>query len=163
MERGKFEENKNKNRVEGLEMYFNSEIVKKFAELEQNEKNYKVAEVIDKILVDQVKAISPPIHAAELGGGAHPDRYHNFFKLLSQKRGSRVDWVDISPYMLELAKKYISSPCYKERRKIINYIESDILDYLRNLKDEELDIAVMKYTFDHLEDVETLFELLSKN
>jgi len=149
------------NNHKGLGMYFSPEITEKFAELEQNDKNFRVAEIIDRILLQETNNLSGPIYVAELGGGAHPDRYHEFFgKLLQEPRG-HIDWVDVSPHMLELAKKYISNEKYQNRKEIITFIKSDILEYLRGLKYKKIDIAIMKYTIDHIDKLEELFELLS--
>lgn len=149
------------NKQKGLEMYFSPEIALKFAELEQNDKNFRVARIADRVLMKETKDFDNPIYAAELGGGAHPDRYHDFFgKLLMEPKG-HIDWVDVSPYMLNLAKKYIEDEKYEGRKEIINFIESDILEYLRKLENEKLDIAIMKYTIDHIDKVEDLFKLLS--
>ena len=72
-----------------------------------------------------------------------------------------MDWVDVSPYMLELAKKYISDEKYQNRKEVITFIKSDILEYLRGLENEKLDLAIMKYTIDHIDNLESLFKLLS--
>lgn len=145
----------------GSEMYFSRKIAEKFVELEQNEKNFKVSEIVDQVLIHETREFSGPIQAAELGGGAHPDRYHEFFgELLENPRG-HIDWVDISPHMLELAEKYISIKKYQNRRKVITFIESDILEYLRGLENEKLDVAIMKYTIDHMGNINVLFKLLS--
>lgn len=149
------------NNHKGLEMYFSPEIAEKFAELEQNEKNFKVAQIVDRVLTQESEEIKPPIYSAELGGGAHPDRYQEFFnKLLKEPRG-HIDWVDVSPYMLELAKKYISDEKYQNRKEVITFIKSDILEYLRGLENKKLDLAIMKYTIDHIDNLDALFELLS--
>jgi len=148
------------NNHKGLEMYFSPEIAEKFAELEQNEKNFKVAQIADLVLMQESEKIKTPIYSAELGGGAHPDRYHEFFsKLLKEPRG-HIDWVDVSPYMLELAKKYISDEKYQNRKEVVAFIKSDILEYLRGLENEKLDLAIMKYTIDHIDNLNALFELL---
>lgn len=150
------------NNHKGLKMYFSPEIAEKFAELEQNEKNFKVAQIVDLILMQESAEIKTPIYSAELGGGAHPDRYHKFFsKLLNEPRG-HMDWVDVSPYMLELAKKYISNEKYQNRKKVITFIKSNILEYLRGLENEKLDLAIMKYTIDHIDNIKALFKLLSQ-
>ncbi len=154
--------NKLETKRTGVEMYFNPEVAKTFAELEQNEKNFKVAQIVDRVLIDQTKGISAPIQACELGGGAHPDRYNQFFaKLLQQPKGN-IDWVDVSPHMLLLADEYISTNDYSDRKEVITYIESDILKYLEGLEDESLDVAIMKYTIGHISDVSLLFALLQK-
>jgi len=140
-------------------MYFSEEISKNFAELEQNEKNFKVARIVDRVITQETQN-QKKIYSAELGGGAHPDRYHDFFKKLIENDG-HIDWVDISPYMLELAKKYISTEEYKDREKVITFIKKDVVEYLEDLKDETLDVAIMKYTIDHIEDLDELFRLLS--
>ncbi|MEK7452747.1 MAG: methyltransferase domain-containing protein [Patescibacteria group bacterium] len=156
------EKQDNLNYHKGLAMYFSPEIAEKFAESEQNEKNFKVAKIIDTILMQESEKLQNPIYSAELGGGAHPDRYHEFFdKLLSEPRG-HMDWVDLSPYMLKLAVKYISEEKYKNRNEIITFIENDILEYLRTLENEKLDTAIMKYTIDHIDDLNELFKLLSE-
>jgi len=149
------------NNHKGLGMYFSPEIAEQFAGLEQNESNFKAAQIVDLVLVQESATMKAPIFAAELGGGAHPDRYHEFFnKLLQQPRG-HIDWVDVAPPMLELAKKYISNEKYRNRNEIITFIEKDILEYLRGLENEKLDFAIMKYTVDYLENLEELFKLLS--
>lgn len=149
------------NTPKGLEMYFSPEIVEKFAELEQNEKNFKVAKIVDLILIQEFGEADDPIYAAELGGGAHPDRYHEFFNKLLEKPRGHIDWVDISPYMLELAKKYISDEKYKSRNDVITFITSGILEYLQNIENEKLDLTIMKYTLDHIEDLNSFFQLLA--
>ncbi len=150
------------NKQEGLEMYFSPEVAEKFAELKQNEKNFRVARIVDRTIMQETKDMPDPIYAAELGGGAHPDRYHEFFNKLLKKPHGQIDWVDVSPDMLELAKKYIDNEKYQNRKEVIKFIKSDILEYLGNLENEKLDLAIMKYTIDHIENTEKLFELLSK-
>lgn len=146
----------------GLDMYFNRTVAEKFAELEQNEKNFKVAEIVDDVIMAEIKDMRNPIFSAELGGGAHPDRYDKLFaQLLTEPRG-HMDWVDVSPYMLELAKKYIDNEKYKERLDIINFVEDDILKYLEKLPAEKLDLVIMKYAIDHIVDLKKLFKLLSQ-
>lgn len=149
------------NNHKGLEMYFSPEIAEQFAELEQNERNFKVAQIVDTVLVQESANMKAPISAAELGGGAHPDRYHEFFNKLLQEPRGHIDWVDVAPLMLELAKKYISNEKYQNRNEIITFIEKDILEYLRGLENEKLDLAIMKYTVDHIENLDELFKLLS--
>jgi ubiquinone/menaquinone biosynthesis C-methylase UbiE len=147
--------------LEGLDMYFSPEIAEKFAALEQNEKNFRVAEIVDRTLMQETANMPAPLYVAELGGGAHPDRYHEFFnKLLTEPKG-RIDWVDISPLMLELAEKYISEKKYEPRKEIISFVASDILEYLQKLEDKKLDLVIMKYTIDHIKNLDELFELLS--
>ena len=144
-----------------LEMYFDKEISKKFAELEQNERNFKVSEIVDKITMEEIKCFWwLPLHAVELWWWAHPDRYHDLFKYLI-KSWSKIDWVDISLTMLNLAKSYLKNE-FKNRIKVINFIESDIEKYLKSLDDNELDIIIMKYTFEFIENLDDFFFLISK-
>jgi hypothetical protein len=50
-----------------IQMYFNETIVRNFAEHEQNEKNFRVAEIVDCIIMDTVCMLSgKDFHAAEL-------------------------------------------------------------------------------------------------
>jgi len=108
---------------EGLEMYFSPDVCARFAEAEQNEKNYRVSAILDDIIVKEMENLKEPIFA-------HPDRYHNFFNKILNKPGGRIDWVDISPYMLDLAKKYLEDRKYEDRKGVIKFIEKDILGYL---------------------------------
>ncbi len=147
---------------DGLEMYFSRKIAGDFSELEQNEKNYRVSAILDNIIVKELAGVKEPIFAAELGGGAHPDRYHNFFNKILNEPGGRIDWVDISPIMIGLAKKYLEDRKYANRKDVVKFIEKDILEYLKDLKNETLDIAIMKYTLGHIKDLGELFQLLSK-
>lgn len=146
---------------DNIKMYFNKDIVKKFAKHEQNEKNFTVAKIIDQAIIEYSTITNSDFYAAELGWWAHPDRYHNFFEKLIKAQW-KIDRVDISPYMLKEAKQYISSSEYKSRFNVINFIENDIISYLKSLKDNTLDLAIMKYTIDHIEDLNPLFELLNK-
>lgn len=146
----------------GLDMYFNHSVAEKFAELEQNEKNFRVAKIVDDVIMSEIKDMKNPIFSAELGGGAHPDRYDKLFaQLLSEPRG-HMDWVDVAPYMLKLAKKYIDNEKYKERLNVIKFVEDGILEYLEKLPVEKLDLAIMKYTVDHIADLDRLFALMSQ-
>lgn len=145
----------------GLKMYFDFNVTKAFAKREQTEKHFAIARIIDNILINESKNLTPPFYIAELGGGAHPDRYHNFFKILLKEPKSHIDWVDISPYMLKLAREYLKPKEYQQREQIINFIEKDILKYLSEISNEKIDFAILKYTLDHLEDINKLFELLS--
>lgn len=148
--------------LKNLKMYFTPKVVEKFAAREQNEKNFRVAAIIDRIINLEIKNLKDPIYATELGGGAHPDRYHNFFKRLLKDPKGRIDWVDISPFMLEVAKKYINTEKYKNREEIINFIPDEILKYLEKLPKEKLDLVIMKYTIDHINDLKKLFKLLAQ-
>ncbi len=152
----------NKKVLAGLNMYFNRSVAEKFAELEQNEKNYKVAEIVDDVIMSEIKDMKNPIFSAELGGGAHPDRYDKLFAQLLNEPQGHIDWVDVSPFMLELAKKYIDNEKYGKRLDVIGFVEDGILEYLEKLPIEKLDLAIMKYTIDHIADLDRLFELFSK-
>jgi ubiquinone/menaquinone biosynthesis C-methylase UbiE len=64
--------------------------------------------------------------------------------------------------MLKLAAYYIDAPEYKERLQVINFIEKDIVDYLESLEDDSIDLAIMKYTIDHIDNIDELFALLKR-
>lgn len=141
-------------------MYFDPKVAADFAEHEQNEKNFLVADVVDKLVLEQVKRRADPLYVADLGAGAHPDRYHELFERLIDGKG-RIDWVDASPVMLGLMGKYLKGG-FANRNAVIHPIEDDLLHYLRVLPAETLDVAIMKYVLDHVSDVDRLFKLLSK-
>ncbi len=142
-------------------MFFSPEVAREFAEHEQNEKNFKAAEAVDRVVANQLKDVADPLYVAELGGGAHPDRYHKLFRRLVNNPKNHIDWVDASPHMLKLAKEYISTEKYKERKNIISFKNKEITEYLSGLKDKELDIVMMKYVIEYIEDLDELFTLLA--
>lgn len=142
------------------ELYFDEGITAGIAEQEQNEKNFRVASILDRIIMHEVESLPDPLYVAELAGGAHPDRYDKLFSRLLSKNG-KIDWVDFSEPMLKLAKKYLEIK-FKERLKVLNFVKMDIFEYLESVSDNSLSLANMKYTFDHVEDIEKLFGLLYK-
>ncbi len=145
-----------------LNMYLNPEVAQMFARREQNEKHRQVAEAVDEVLMRVSRNMTKPLKVAELGGGAHLDRYHKLFSVLLQSPGSRIDWVDTSAPMLDEAKRYLSQPEYSERNRVINFIKKDIFQYLKNADDNSIDIAIMKYTFEYIQNIKQLFALLKR-
>ncbi|MBU3923642.1 MAG: class I SAM-dependent methyltransferase [Nanoarchaeota archaeon] len=140
------------------EMFFNKTVAKEFAEHEQNEKNYATAKVFDIIASNFLKTKRPPYHTTDIFAGAHPDRYHNLFKILTETN-SQIDWVDYSPIMLDLAKEYLQS-CEDNRKQTINFINKTYLDYLKSLQNETLDLILVKYSLDYIDNLEEFFSLL---
>lgn len=147
--------------TEWIEMYFDEQIARDFAEHEQNAKNFQVADIVDCTIMKAIGLVHEDFRSCELGGGAHPDRYHRLFAELIKNKWT-IDWVDISPYMLELAKEYIDTDEYRDRFWVIQFVEKDIIGYFQELKDESMDLAIMKYTIDHIGDLNKLFDLFSK-
>ncbi len=143
-------------------MYFDKKITELFAQNEKNEKNFRVASILDRVAMCEISILQDPILVAELGGGAHPDRYDRLFARILKKPQGKIDWVDVSPYMLEMAKKYVDIGKYKKRKSVIRFVESDLIQYLRDAPDVSIDLVLMKYTIDHIQDIETLFVLLLK-
>ena len=133
----------NKKVLAGLNMYFNRSVAEKFAELEQNEKNYKVAEIVDDVIMSEIKDMKNPIFSAELGGGAHPDRYDKLFAQLLNEPQGHIDWVDVSPFMLELAKKYID---LRISEQVLPIRENDIY------KGNKIKDPIIRAEFNLLED-----------
>ena len=78
-----------------------------------------------------------------------------------QEPNGHIDWIDVSELMLEQAKRYLRETNLEERNKVISFIEMEILDYLSTLGDNSLDLVIMKYTFEHIENIDQLFSLLS--
>jgi ubiquinone/menaquinone biosynthesis C-methylase UbiE len=148
-------------RLETANMYQNPHLVKKFALLEENQKHNQVSEIID-LLVKQEFEHSYGMRVAELGGGAHPDRYDWLFARLMAEPTGKIDWVDTSLYMLREAELYLNKSGFSKRREVINFIEQDIFDYLFQRNDNSLDLCLMKYTFEEIKDIDLLFSLLSK-
>lgn len=144
-------------------MYGNAQVSERFAEQEQNEDHRKVSSIVDRIISAESIYLNDPLWVAELGGGAHPDRYNQLFARLLAKNG-HIDWVDFSSYMLKCAERYIQEPKYKVRQNVISFIEKDIIDYLYSIPDKKLDLAIMKYTLNYIadSDIEYLFQLLGR-
>ncbi len=157
-----FGKDKKNHLAENYKMYFSPTTSKEFAKQEQNEKNFQVAEVVDRVIMKETESFSDPLYVAELGGGAHPDRYHGLFQRLLRNSESRIDWVDVSPEMIKLAKEYISTPEYKERKSVISFKNKEMTSYLSRLRNKSLDVVIMKYVIDHVEDLNELFLLLFK-
>lgn len=66
--------------------------------------------------------------------------------------------------MLELARNYIDNDTYKDRLKVIKFIEKDMIEYLEDTEDNSLDVIIMKYTIDYIErsHLEHFFKLVQK-
>ncbi len=144
----------------GQKMFFDEKVARDFAKHEQNEKHNNTAKVFDILALDSLKNSQTPYHIADIFAGAHPDRYHNLFKLLIET-SSQIDWVDYSPIMLNLAKEYLKS--YQDNREqTINFIHKKYTDYLESLQDETLDLVLIKYSLDYIENLEDFFTLLYK-
>ena len=84
-------ENKKIEYPKDLEMYFNKDVSISFAELEQNEKNMKVAQIMDRSMMYEIKDLQDPLYVSELGGGAHPDRYDKLFSRLLKEPIGKID------------------------------------------------------------------------
>lgn len=142
-------------------MYFNKKVVSDFVIQEQNSKHKEVADIIDIVIMEMIwDTLSEGFKIAELWWWAHVDRYERLFNCLSKYKESRVDWVDISPFMLEEAKTILKDTNLNSRIPLINFIESDIIDYLKSSSDSSIDLVIMKYTIDYIEDLGHFFELI---
>ena len=60
------ENSKEKITQKGLEMYFDPAVARNFAEREQNEKNFKVAEIVDDVIMSEFNGMDHLIKSAEL-------------------------------------------------------------------------------------------------
>lgn len=140
-----------------IEMYLDSKTVKKFADNERNdtEEHSVISKIIDDFVSDQMKDSDAKI--ANLGAGANPQKYPKILGKISE--GSTMDWVDISPKMLEIASKDFS---VVPSGNSIKYIKSNFTDYISSKKDEELDCVIMQYCINYVENLEIFFSLLSK-
>lgn len=148
----------------GMEMYFDRGTAEKFAELEQNEKHKSVSRVLDRVAIHELKDRPNPLHIAELGGGAHPDRYDAIYARLLEPPTGQMDWVDISPYMLQFAEKYLDKEGLAKRKEVTRFIQQGLLGYLQQQPDQSLDLALLKYVAAYLPpaEFETMTSLLSK-
>lgn len=149
-------------KTEIKDMFKIEKIARDFAEQEQNEKHYAVAEIIDDIIIKKIKNKADPIHIVDLYAGAHPDRYEKLFKRLSENKQNKFDWVDSSEIMLNLAEEYLNAGNLMRRFRVLDFIEKDSIKYLEELDDEELDLILLKYSINYVEDLDNFFNLVSQ-
>ncbi len=147
------------NTTDGMKVFLSPNAAETFAKLEENKQHIQVANIIERAVLEALKDTTNPLHIAELGGGAHTDRYDRLFLKLSEDPKSQIDWVDMSPFVLTLAKKYTSNDSYQDRLEVIRFIEQDMLEYLVSQPDQSLDLINMKYTIDYVTDLSRLFSL----
>ncbi len=140
----------------GQTIYFDHNLAEIFAEREENYRHKQTAEIFSSIILYALKNVPGPLQIADLGAGAHPDRYSKLYERLAQDNGSLFDWVDFSPYMLEIAKSF------DQLANLISFIEKDFMDYLSQREADSLDAVIMKYTFEDVKDLEPLFGSLAK-
>ena len=146
-------------------MYDDPAVAERFADQEQNPDHQQVAAIVDDIIALETAGFVHPLRIAELGGGAHTDRYDRLFeKLLPEPGRGRIDWVDASASMIELADEYLEDDRYQTRNQVITFVHKDMLAYLESMEDCTLDCAIMKYTLNYLSDneIELLFQLLKR-
>lgn len=146
----------------GQEIYFSKDTARIFAEREENYKHKQVSSIIAKIILACLSDRNHKIKIADLGAGAHPDRYDELFELLLGTPGGVIDWVDSSPFMIELAKEYLDKKGLSDRKEVINFVPKDFSQYLEDSDDDSLDVAIMKYTFEDIIDLEPFMRLLQK-
>ncbi len=144
-----------------MKMYFSPTAIEEYVKQEQNKESFNMAEAVDRVIASEAKHMSGSLYVAELGGGAHPDKYHNLFERLLVEPGGHLDWVDASLHVIKLAEKNISTEKYKARKNVISFKNKEIIEYLSCLEDEDLDIAIMKNVIDHIEDLNELFTSLA--
>jgi hypothetical protein len=116
------------------------------------------------VSLHEVKDLPDPLHVAELGAGAHPDRYDGLFARLLKASKGRMDWVDFSPHMLELAEKYLAESHLLNRKEVMRFVQDDLLHYLETQPDASIHLAILKYTAAYLPqtEFEKLFHLLAR-
>lgn len=144
---------KNKGVNASTEMYMNQDTAKVFAGREKEDPNHgKISKIIEKTVLDLFT--NKNIKIANLGAGANPQKYKALLEKIQS--GSKMDWVDISPKMLELASKEVDSS------QEIRFIKNDFIGYLNSQDDKTLDCVIMQYAINYIENLESFFDLLSK-
>src|SRR3989339_174428 len=113
-------------------MYFEKKPLKEYVEHQQNPSNIAVAQILERISLQELKQFSRPWYISELGAGARTDRYNLLFNELLKEPKGQIDWVDFSPLMIELAKKYLQQN--PEMKQVINFVENDAFNYLQQLE-----------------------------
>ena len=140
-------------------LYFDYVRAREVATQEQNEKNYRVASILDRIMMHELSNTRWPLNIVEMGGGAHLDRYHQLFGKISSQ-GGIIHWVDFSEPMIQLAREYLLKTGFSYRLQFIDFVNHDMVAYLQGIEDESVDLFNFKYTFDHVKNLEGLMGLL---
>lgn len=139
-------------------MYQDRQIVDKFAKSEKNDlaEHSVISNILDEIVAKEKAGILPK-KIAILGAGANPQKYPLMMDKI--KKGWQMDWVDLSPYMLEIAKEEVEKIDLNQK---ISFIENDFIGYLNRQKDNSIDYVVMQYCMNYIKDLKKFFELTSK-
>lgn len=147
-------EEKNNNTNKSTEMYLNSSTVEEFARREKEDtlEHSVISGILDNLIIESFK--DKKIKIANLGAGANPQKYEGILKKI--KEGSKLDWVDISPKMLDIASKEVG------QSDNINFIKNDFTGYLNTQEDGTLDCVMMQYSINYIENLEDFFKILSK-
>lgn len=127
----------------GQEMYFDEEIAKTMIEREENIEHVSTAQTVENIVLSEIEP-QQSLNIAELGAGAHPQRYTRLLEFLQKNQG-KLHWIDQAPTMLECTKKQIP----KEVEKNIKLVKEEMISYLENNKNK-FDALIFKYSFNYL-------------
>jgi len=144
----------------GQEMYFDKEITQTMIEREKNQEHILTAQTVENIALSEIKP-KLGLKIAELGAGAHPQRYPNLLEFLNKNKGG-LEWIDQAPIMLDYAKKQVP------KNKNIDFIEKEMVSYLKQNKNE-FDALILKYSFNYVisasleEWLKTMNESLKEN
>lgn len=125
----------------GQEMYFDKEIAQTMIEREKNQEHILTAQTVENIALSEIEP-RLGLKIAELGAGAHPQRYPNLLEFLNKNEG-RLEWVDQAPIMLDYAKKQVP------KNKNIDFAEKEMVSYLKQNKNE-FDALILKYSFNYV-------------
>ena len=143
-------------------MFFDEKIARLFATHEENYKHIGVADAIARVLIFKLQEMPKPWHIADLGAGAHIDRYDPLFEIMLAEPRGKYDHIDISPVMISLAKETAKNKFIENRLEIVEFFEIEAIEYLKSEPDSSLDGIIMKYTFEDIHDIDELFGLVSQ-
>ncbi len=141
------------NSKDATEMYLNPDTAKTFAEREKNDEKWHsvVSNILDTVVVESFKG--KEINIANLGAGANPQKYQGILEKL--QKGSKMDWVDISPTMLEMAQEKDEIP-----KESINFIKGNFRDYFSSKEKESLDAVMMQYSINYIDNLDDFLSSL---
>ncbi len=143
-------------------MYFNLDYVEKIVARQRDYKNNRehlgVSRIFQAIGLTHLKEQQKDNpRMVNLGAGACTDEFDEMLTYLKDKNGL-IDWVDHSPFMIELAKKY--QPEKFENNIILH--QQDWSDWLETVDNDVLDIIFMEYTFNYIDNLTDFFQILAK-
>jgi hypothetical protein len=143
--------------MQWLELFSTRESADRFTKHQHNPRNVAVTKVIEEIILSSID-VEKWMTLVNLGWRWDTHRYDKLLTKIHELAWS-IHWVNIAPIILEVWKEYAENMPYSSS---IEYINENILSYLRCQQDASINIIMMRYTLDYLSDLDAFFALVAK-